>query len=78
MRSFEPNQESLECSTQKTNHVLQNNQNRLGNAFLQEMLSAEIDTTGYPSPEWNHPKDESPEELNESLAWERALQRKKN
>ena len=39
MKCFEPNQESKECSTQETNHVLQNNQNRFGNAFLQEQLN---------------------------------------
>ena len=72
MKDFEPTQESKECSTEETNQVLQSKQNRFGNAFLQEILSTEITIIGYASPEWNHPKDESPEELNESLAWERA------
>ena len=72
MKCFDTNQESQECKTQETNQILQNNQNRFGNAFLNQMLSAEVDITGYASPEWNNPKGESPEELNESLAWERA------
>ena len=72
MKCFETSQESQECDTQETNQVLQNNQNRFGNSFLNQMLSTEIDITGYASPEWNNPKGESPEELNESLAWERA------
>ena len=45
MKSFEPNQESKECSTEETNQVLQNNQNRFGNAFLQEQLNQKSATT---------------------------------
>ena len=72
MKCFETNQESQECKIQETNQISQSNQNRFGNSFLNQMLSTEIDITGYASPEWSNPKGESPEELNESLAWERA------